>query len=266
MTAAKLSVFVKMAKPIVRTFAVNGIDARRLLYALVALPRFIRDLISYNARNAADKRFPLRLSCLYPCLADYRDSSGTANGHYFHQDLLVARKIRVRTPQRHIDIGSRIDGFIAHLLCFMPVECIDIRPLESKIQGLSFLQSDATEMIEFETGSIDSVSSLHAAEHFGLGRYGDPVDPSACFRYMRALARILAPGGRLYFSVPVGRERVEFNAHRVFAPATILQAFSDLTLVSFSAVGDDGDLLENARPEDAANAQYACGIFEFTKA
>ncbi len=169
-------------------------------------------------------------------------------------------------PSRHIDIGSRIDGFIAHLLVFMPVTIVDIRPLQSPVKGLTFLRDDATELSQLPSASVVSLSSLHVAEHFGLGRYSDPIDPSACFKFMSALERILAPGGRLYFSVPIGRERVEFNAHRVFAPETILQSFPELQLVSFSFVGDDGRLHEDDLDPLALSAsEFACGLFEFTK-
>jgi predicted SAM-dependent methyltransferase len=147
----------------------------------------------------------------------------------------------------------------------MPVTAIDIRSLESSINGLSFVQDDATELGRIESNSIDSLSTLHAAEHFGLGRYSDPIDPLACFKFMRSLQRVLAPGGRLYFSVPIGRERVEFNAHRVFAPKTILNAFSVLQLVSFSFVGDDGRFYEDIDPLAIPESNMACGLFEFTK-
>jgi hypothetical protein len=116
-----------------------------------------------------------------------------------------------------------------------------------------------------KNNSIESVSSLHVAEHFGLGRYSDPIDPNACFRFMSALERVLSPHGTLYFSVPIGRERVEFNAHRVFAPKTILDRFSRLQLVSFSFVGDDGKLYEDWSPLDLPISEMACGLFEFTK-
>ena len=48
-------------------------------------------------------------------LSDYADSAGIVKGHYFHQDLLVARLIHDHNPKRHIDIASRIDGFVAHV-------------------------------------------------------------------------------------------------------------------------------------------------------
>jgi hypothetical protein len=82
---------------------------------------------------------------------------------------------------------------------------------------------------------------------------------------MAALQRVLAPGGRLYFSVPIGRERVEFNAHRVFALETILRTFEGLQLLSFSYVGDDGRLYADVDPQTFPVSEMACGLFEFTK-
>ena len=82
---------------------------------------------------------------------------------------------------------------------------------------------------------------------------------------MRALVRVLQPGGKLYFSVPVGIERVEFNAHRVFAPETILRTMDDLRLLSFAAIDDRDQFWPNARPAILAHAEFACGLFEFTK-
>jgi len=202
---------------------------------------------------------------MFPILTDREAAAGTASGSYFHQDLWAARKIFERRPEAHVDIGSRIDGFVAHLLSFMPVKVVDIRRLQSKVAGLTFLQDDATQLSRVEDNSILSLSSLNAAEHFGLGRYSDPVDPEACFKFMRALQRVLAPGGSLYFSVPVGRERVDFNAHRVFAPKTILDCFSVLQLVSFSLVADDDQLYEDIDPMSIPKSELACGLFEFTK-
>ena len=46
-------------------------------------------------------------------LNDYDANAGRAKGHYFHQDLLVAKFINESNPRRHVDIGSRVDGFIA---------------------------------------------------------------------------------------------------------------------------------------------------------
>ena len=32
--------------------------------------------------------------------------------------------------KRHVDIGSRLDGFVAHVASFREIEVLDIRPLK----------------------------------------------------------------------------------------------------------------------------------------
>jgi hypothetical protein len=93
------------------------------------------------------------------------------------------------------------------------------------------------------------------------------VDPWAWHRAVRAFARVLAPGGALYVAVPIGVERLCFNAHRIFAPRTVVDAFvcAGVDLVSFAAVTDGGTFLANAKQDGFENAQYACGLFEFWK-
>jgi hypothetical protein len=217
-------------------------------------------------RSVASDRFPLRLSHLQPMVLDYARPAGIGDVQYFFQDLWAARKIFAVRPKRHFDIGSRIDGFVAHVLCFMPVYLIDIRPLTYNIPDLTFVQADATNLAGVADDSVESLSCLHAAETFGLGRYTDSIDPDACFKVMAAMQRVLRPGGRLYFSVPVGTERVEFNAQRIFDPRTILATFSGLRLLNFAAVDDSRVFHPEADPDAFTHARSACGMFEFTKA
>lgn len=241
-----------------------GIHPNETREFLSGMPRYLRDAAAYEAARAGEGSFGLSLRSMYPMVSDWYESAGLASGHYFHQDLWAARNIYEKRPARHVDVGSRIDGFVSHLLVFMPVEVVDIRPLKSNLRGLRFTQGDATSLEGFQTGSVESLSSLHAVEHFGLGRYGDPIDPDAWRKAMVALARILAPSGRLYFSVPIGRERLVFNAHRVFSPRTVIETFASagLSLLSFAAVDDAGAFLSDAVPDDFLSAHNSCGLFE----
>jgi len=91
------------------------------------------------------------------------------------------------------------------------------------------------------------------------------VDPDGWRKALHALQRVLRPGGRLYLSVPVGRERLCFNAHRVFSPTRVLDTVPDLDLVSFAGVDDSGRFLDGAKPEGLTDQEYACGLFEFTR-
>jgi SAM-dependent methyltransferase len=239
-----------------------GVYPERLGTLALRLPRFLRDARQY--RRAARDRFPFQWSAVDAILTDFGAEAGVAYGQYFYQDLWAARRIFAARPPLHVDVGSRIDGFVAHVLSFMPVTVVDIRPLTSSVDGLTFRQGDMCRL-DFPSDSIASISCLHAIEHVGLGRYGDPVDPDGCFTALRELGRVLAPGGRLYLGTPIGREQLAFNNGRIFDPRTITTTLSALRLVSFDAVDDDERLVANADPAAFTGARNSCGLFEFTK-
>jgi SAM-dependent methyltransferase len=255
------------AEPLSRGHRLLG-RLRNTLYRLGRSARgsyaYVCDWVVYNRQISRSSPFRAHLSDASPCLADRYQDAGSVRGHYFQQDLWAAKLIHRANPPEHWDIGSRIDGFIAHLLVFREVHVIDIRGLSSEVEGLLFHRGDLT-ALDIPTASISSLSCLHAMEHVGLGRYGDPIDPEGCFQGMRELARVLAPKGKLYFSVPIGRERVEFNAHRIFSPDTIVQHLSSLKLLHFAAIDDEDRLRDPADWKDFRTANLACGLFVFTK-
>jgi SAM-dependent methyltransferase len=191
--------------------------------------------------------------------------------HYYWQDSFIARKIFANSPIKHVDIGSRIDGFVTQVSIFREIEVVDIRPLTSNIPNVRFIQADLMEE-EFKlVNYTDSISSLHAIEHFGLGRYGDNIDLDGHIKGLNNIYKAITAGGTFYFSVPIGSQRTEFNAHRVFSLSYLLELFKEkYTITSFSYVDDKGDFFENA-PLTTENIEsnflckYGCGIFELTK-
>ena len=56
---------------------------------------------------------------------------------------------------------------------------------------------------------------------------------------LKQLKRMVKPGGIFYLSTQIGQQRIEFNAHRVFAPETMLEWFSDGWTIERCAVIDD---------------------------
>lgn len=230
------------------------------------VPLYLKNLGRYWSAAEGGKypSFRIRFRHLYPCLGDRYQAGGTASGHYFHQDIWAARQIFDASPRRHVDVGSRVDGFVAHLLVFREVEVVDLRLVASNASGLRFIQGDITDL-PFEAHSLPSVSCLHAVEHVGLGRYGDQVDPEGAFRALRELQRVIAPGGRLYLSVPIGKERLEFDAHRVFSPMTIVETLTELRLDHFAAVDDSGIYIHDAQLDHYNDSHYACGLFRFVR-
>jgi hypothetical protein len=209
---------------------------------------------------------------IYPILFERTQVAGEAKGHYFHQDLLVANYIFQAKPLCHLDVGSRIDGFVAHVATFMPVDVFDIRPIQATDHhNIHFIQADITAGMKPEwINKYDSISCLHALEHFGLGRYGDRLDPNGHETGFLKLLDMLKPGGRLYIGIPIAREtRVEFNAHRKFHPLDILNwptGEHHIELKRFDYVDDAGDLHRNiSLLNQSLKLDYGCGIYTFEK-
>ena len=246
-----------------------GVDLLLLKNNLKGLFFYFKDLRLLKKQKGDDKSFVFGKK--YPVLFERFAESGNMKGHYFHQDLYVAKRIFNARPEKHLDIGSRIDGFVAHLAVFRDVDVLDIRPLTGSVQNVSFRKADLMKLPENLLNYCDSISSLHAIEHFGLGRYGDPIDYFGHLKAIENISNVLKPGGVFYFSVPIGEQRIEFNAHRVFSVKYLLDLFEkNYTLRRFSYVDDAGDFFEDVALTEASIANsfgcnWGCGIFELIK-
>lgn len=225
------------------------------------------DAKKYEAMNTRET-MRIREEYQYPIFTDKFAQAGGIDS-YFWQDLWAARKIYEKSPEQHYDIGSRVDGFISHLLSFRRnINLIDIRPLVRSVDGLNFIQSDATSLKNIADNSIESLSALCSLEHFGLGRYGDPVDPDACYKCFDAISRKVKQGGDIYLSVPIGKEHVEFNAHRVFYASTIAESFSKFELIEFSSTCNgyiEYNVELNKYDEEASFGGRRFGLFHLRK-
>ena len=217
--------------------------------------RFWRTYLEYRRLQ---RRSPCALEDLLAQIGDWHAS--TPITYYFYQDTWAFRKIAERRPAQHVDVGSTalLVGCIAGLV---PTVSIDIRPLQARIPGLEVRIGNITEM-PFPEGSVGSLSSLCVIEHIGLGRYGDPLDPEGARKAALELTRVLAPGGNLYVSAPIGRSYVAFNAHRSFTKDEFLGLFSALTLVEYQLVNDHGTTTEIS-PDPHSGLHV--GLFHFRK-
>ena len=234
------------------------LNLRRLIpFRLYA--RYLANWKTYSAQAGAE---PLHWQDRYPCLFD-RTETTPFDPHYFYQSLWAFQKILDAKPDSHLDVGSAIN-FVGLVAAVTRVTFIDIRPVLVEWETFRPVAGNLT-VLPLRGNSIKSLSCLHVAEHVGLGRYGDPLDPHGTRNAAAELKRVLCPGGNLYFSLPVGRARVCFDAHRIHAPSQILEYFDGLHLEDFALVDDAGQFYPGANPSDAADASYACGLFHFTK-
>lgn len=227
----------------------------------------VSDADRYQGLNKRPS-FAIQKQYMWPVISDRYAPAGLV-GNYFWQDLWAARLIIKSGVKKHFDIGSRLDGFIAHLLAAgVDVTMIDIRQFPVELEHLHTIVDDATGLGQIPDESIGSMSALCSLEHFGLGRYGDPIDPEACFKCFTNIQKKLKKGGRLYISLPIGKERVEFNAHRVFYASTVIECFNTLQLEEFSCTSQ-GKIEYNVDihryDNDLHNGEYRYGLFCFKK-
>lgn len=260
----------KVAILIHRWCAAFGVNFFKMGLSLLGIPWFIWNLITL-LRQRREFGVP-RVRGFYPCMDDRFAQGGNASGHYFHQDLLVAQSIFRDAPELHCDVGSRVDGFVAHVASFRKITVFDVRSIDAVISNVTFCQADMMAPLDSRFREYcDSLSCLHALEHFGLGRYGDPVNINGHLAGLKNLQSMLKPGGTLYLSVPIGPQRIDYNAHRVFSVKYLLDILSgDFCLKDFSFVDDNGVLHAGVAMDDVMLASefdcyYGCGIFTLRK-
>jgi SAM-dependent methyltransferase len=247
---------MKMA---IYNFIAAVVEPFRLLRGPGGLVRWYRQLRAYQAMPGAER---FRWRDANPQVHDLIATS-PYDPHYFFQDVWAARRIGEHAPDRHVDVGSRVD-LVGFLTAIAPVTFVDIRPLEAPIEDLESIEGSVLAM-PFADQTVHSLSCLHVAEHIGLGRYGDDLDPLGTRKAAAELQRVLAPGGQLLFSGPVGVPRLQFNAHRIHAPADVVSMFPELELVEFSGTDDAGTWRRHRQPDELAGEAYALGVFCFRR-
>lgn len=259
----KNSLLKKNLVKILGLFQSAGIYPLKTLRQIKALPVFLSNICKYKKLNSNDN-FRISLGKLSYHTGDRYEYAGDIRSQYFFQDIWAANYLYKKNIREHLDIGSRLNGFVGHLLPFCKVKYVDIRDMPTEIENLEFIKGSIVSL-PFRNNSQENLSCLHVIEHIGLGRYGDEIDPFGHQKSAQELTRVLSCGGTLIISVPVGEERLNYDAHRVFHPDTVLKIFSGLNLTKFCLITDKLEIIEDADFEKAANCIYGCGIFVFRK-
>lgn len=229
------------------------------------------DALKYSEMNR-DVTFNIVDEYKWYITTDKYKSCGSMD-EYFWQDLWGAERVIALNKDKeypvHYDIGSSIHGFIAHLLASnINVNVIDVRPFPAEVKGLTGICDDASALDKVDDHSIFTLSALCSIEHFGLGRYGDSINPTAWSDAIYSIQRKMCVGGHILISVPVGKQRVEFNAHRVFRARTIIDKFDLCDLMEYDVVlGDCSGIEEDVDVEkyDYLDVSHRVGMFHFIK-
>ena len=103
------------------------------------------------------------------------------------------------------------------------VTLLDIRKtnfldnFEVKNRVFDACKLDERNLSLFKKERIRSLSCIHAIEHFGLGRYGDQIDPKAQEKFIFNVSKILSKNAIFYLGIPIGNNEIYFNSHRLMS-------------------------------------------------
>jgi len=193
-----------------------------------------------------------------------RTKKSVFDPHYVYQAYWAMNRIaKKEKPEFHVDVSSNIQ-FLTQLSAMLPVIQLEYRPPNINLPRWNRLSGNILNL-PFLEQSLKSVSCLHVIEHIGLGRYGDPLEKNGCWNALLELQRVIAPGGSLFLSVPVGKPVIYFNAGYVFSAIDIKESLPDLELTEFSHVDDDGNFFEGSNLEDTFAMKHALGLFHFKR-
>lgn len=165
-----------------------------------------------------------------------------ASMHLASQQLLL--QITQDTPDRIqnlVDVGSQF-SFVSFAAAFFNVTYVEPRVESQRIyqSGLCNITKCAGEAqkMPFESNTFDCVTSLHAIEHFGLGRYGDTLDYHGDQRGIKEFARVICKNGHALLAVPAAKKsKIDFNGQRKYNPVDFDQIATDSGLTKvFSAL------------------------------
>ena len=224
---------------------------------------FLKDYFTFKKLQTNNERFLIQWKNRYPQL--YDKTNGTNfDRHYIYHPAWAARVVKKINPEFHTDISSSL-AFCSMLSAFIPVKFYDYRPADLVLSNLESKKGDLLSL-PFENNSVRSLSCMHTIEHIGLGRYGEPIDTEGDLKAIEELKRVVALDGSLIFVVPVGKPKIQFNAHRIYSYEQILSYFSNFKLEEFSLIPENfGPIITNAKKEHADRENYACGCFWFKK-
>lgn len=116
-----------------------------------------------------------------------------------------------------VNMGSLTPWYEATCLHFgAKPTTIDYNPILNKSARLTTMTTRQWDELGPDAPRFDVGWSISSFEHDGLGMYGDPLDPDGDLKAMKKMRRVIKPGGLLFLSIPVGKDKILFNNARIY--------------------------------------------------
>jgi hypothetical protein len=154
--------------------------------------------------------------------------------YYGHTDTFLYRALD-DFPIRNksvVIMGSQRPIYESVCLVFGGASCqtIDFQPItiehpDSRLGAITIAEYDRNPI------SFDVAFSISSFEHDGLGRYGDPLRPNGDLEMMKKMKCIVKPNGLLFLSVPIAKDKIVWNMHRVYGQIRLPRLLQFWTLL-----------------------------------
>lgn len=198
-------------------FAELGIDFYRIFLLPKSIKIYIRNYIFFKKQYNKYSNEKISFELL-PRLNDRNQLSGSYDNEYFLTDLFISQYIYANNLNINnlLDVGSRVDGFVSNVASFRKINIIDIRNVPKELKNIKGKRLDMTgDYKSIPRERYDFITSIHAIEHFGLGRYGDPIDFNGHIKAIRNINKLLKINGTFFLGVPYSKEnKIIFDCHR----------------------------------------------------
>lgn len=138
-------------------------------------------------------------------------------------------------------IGSVIPWYESIVIAFggRPTT-IEYNAISTDDSRLNVLTAD---QLKKHPKKFDVILSISSIEHDGLGRYGDPINPDGDLEFMsKARNELLKDSGYLILAMPVGRDQLVWNLHRVYGKKRLNLLLKDWKIID--SFGFDENMLE----------------------
>jgi SAM-dependent methyltransferase len=192
----------------------------RKLRKAVVYPQY-RQYVAGIGPDHALAGLPTRL------IGDVAEDPTEQISHYDAYAYWTAKKIAARGTGRLriLDVGSPkmmncILSASHDLTSLVLADCGD------RLSGVRYITHDVSHRLPFDPGTFDVFTSSVALPLFGLGRYGDKLDPNCLVNLVAELSRVMSPDGDLVVSMSLGRNVLNFNNSWFFDLATIKRLFA----------------------------------------
>ena len=254
-----------------------GFDIKKFVRAFISLPNyFISYLCVYQKLKSNNSHYRLKI---YPCFHDNINQVSIIQNEYFIQDLYVANIVKNLPSTLHVDIGSRLDGFVSQCSLVKDLISYDYRQESQLKYGIHFSHVDLLDYdcvygaLNSHHGQRISISCLHTLEHLGLGRYGDKLSLQAFENGLSNLLLSTPVNSSLIISFPVGIPRIYFNAHRIIDIDTVIKYLDNhnfefvefSTIIRGEIVSSRDQIDINKHIESIRSVDYALAIFHVFK-